>query len=140
MLELYCITIGALTVQETSTQDPSGPMVNFAPLGSNFTNVNPSLNDGMVTGHDVQVLNVLDMPMSHVPNALEQYAVADSGLLEGIPGSMFDWRESISSTALNLALIDMKPNFHQHNGKPSSHGLTHKIIIQWVLSHHSPTT
>ena len=28
------------------------------------------------------------------PNTLQQFAVADSGLLEGLPGSMFDWRES----------------------------------------------
>ena len=74
------------------SQDPSSS-VNFTPhVQQNFSNVNPSLNERGLPNAD-QVLNVLDMPMQ-VPNALEQFAVADSGLLEGIPGSMFDWRES----------------------------------------------
>lgn len=69
-------------------------MVNYTPLsgqaGSSYANVNPALN--MAGSSDVQVLNVLDVPQQ--PNTLQQFAVADSGLLEGLPGSMFDWRES----------------------------------------------
>jgi hypothetical protein len=37
----------------------------------------------------VQILNVLDVPQAS--NTLEQFAMADVGLLEGIPGGMFDW-------------------------------------------------
>lgn len=83
----------AATVAGGSPPGSASSMVNYTPLGSssasgNFANVNPALN---VAGpSDVQVLNVLDVP--HQPNTLEQFAVADSGLLEGIPGSMFDWR------------------------------------------------
>lgn len=38
---------------------------------------------------NVQVLNVLDGPQAS--GMLEQFAMADVGLLEGIPGGMFDW-------------------------------------------------
>jgi len=65
----------------------TAPIVNYTPLGPDYTNVNPTLNS---TGRsDVQVLNILDVPQA--PNTLEQVAVADSGMLEGLPGSMFDW-------------------------------------------------
>lgn len=55
-----------------------------------YANMNPALNS--VTGQtpgNVQVLNVLDVPQA--TNTLEQFAMADVGLLEGIPGGMFDW-------------------------------------------------
>lgn len=70
-------------------------MVTYTPLGqgvgmdTEYMNVNPSLNTGMMDAADVRVLNVLDVPQA--ANTLEQFAVADSGLLEGLPGSMFDW-------------------------------------------------
>lgn len=63
-------------------------MVNFTPL-SNLPNVNPSLNGALGPQQQVQVMNVLDEPAAHTN--LEQFAVTDNGLLEGIPGSMFDW-------------------------------------------------
>jgi hypothetical protein len=50
-------------------------------------NVNPVMNSS-VPGN-VQVMNVLDVPQAS--NTLEQFAMADIGLLEGIPGGMFDW-------------------------------------------------
>jgi hypothetical protein len=37
----------------------------------------------------VQVMNVLDVPQAS--GTLEQFAMADTGFLEGIPGGMFDW-------------------------------------------------
>ena len=55
-----------------------------------FPNVNPALNNvANQTPGNVQVLNVLDVPQAS--NTLEQFAMADVGLLEGIPGGMFDW-------------------------------------------------
>jgi hypothetical protein len=55
-----------------------------------FPNMNPALNNvTSQTPGNVQVLNVLDVPQAS--NTLEQFAMADVGLLEGIPGGMFDW-------------------------------------------------
>lgn len=57
---------------------------------SAFPNMNPALNNvTSQTPGNVQVLNVLDVPQAS--NTLEQFAMADVGLLEGIPGGMFDW-------------------------------------------------
>ncbi|KAG9318550.1 hypothetical protein JVU11DRAFT_642 [Chiua virens] len=57
-----------------------------------FPNMNPALNNVTSQGPgNVQVLNVLDIPQAS--NTLEQLAMADVGLLEGIPGGMFDWGE-----------------------------------------------
>lgn len=67
-------------------------MVNFAPLGGHIPNVNPSLNQPVPNVPDVHVLNVLDVP-PQAPHMLEQFAVADNGYLEGLPGQMFDWRQ-----------------------------------------------
>ncbi|KAF8844890.1 hypothetical protein BDN67DRAFT_942357 [Paxillus ammoniavirescens] len=75
-------------------------LVNITPLtsggaghgesASSFLNMNPSLNNvTSQTPGNVQVLNVLDVPQAS--NTLEQFARADVGLLEGIPGGMFDW-------------------------------------------------
>jgi len=55
-----------------------------------FPNMNPALNNvTSQTPGNVQVLNVLDVPQAS--STLEQFAMADVGLLEGIPGGMFDW-------------------------------------------------
>jgi len=41
-----------------------------------------------------QVMNVLDDHAAGTSQGhLEQYAVTDNGLLEGIPGHMFDWAQ-----------------------------------------------
>jgi hypothetical protein len=50
------------------------------------------MNNVMATAPgNVQVMNVLDVPQAS--NTLEQFAMADTGFLEGIPGGMFDWGE-----------------------------------------------
>jgi len=55
-----------------------------------FPNMNPALNNvATQTPGNVQVLNVLDVP--EASTTLEQFAMADVGFLEGIPGGMFDW-------------------------------------------------
>jgi hypothetical protein len=69
-------------------------MVNLTPLGGrargNFQNVNPAMNNVNATAPgNVQVMNVLDVPQAS--GTLEQFAMADTGFLEGIPGGMFDW-------------------------------------------------
>jgi hypothetical protein len=73
---------------------PTSPLVNFTPLArrsGNYANVNPAMNmQGQAHGI-VQVMNVLDGPQSG--NTLQEFALADNGLLEGIPGAMFDWGE-----------------------------------------------
>lgn len=57
--------------------------------GRAVPNVNPALNvNGALGPQHVQVVNVLDEG-AHAN--LEQFAVTDNGLLEGIPGSMFDF-------------------------------------------------
>ena len=73
----------------------SSSLVNLRPLTSGNedrargdANVNPTLNK-MVSPGNVQVLNVLDGPQAS--GMLQQFAMADMGLLEGIPGGMFDW-------------------------------------------------
>lgn len=53
--------------------------------------MNPALNARVGSPSHVQVMNVLDVPQA--PNTLEEFAMADFGLLEGIPGGMFDWGE-----------------------------------------------
>lgn len=73
---------------------PGSSMVNFTPLGDAReggmpANVNPAMEN--VASSSVQVMNVLDVPQGS--DTLEQFAMADNGLLEGIPGGMFDWGE-----------------------------------------------
>ncbi|EMD38452.1 hypothetical protein CERSUDRAFT_82708 [Gelatoporia subvermispora B] len=82
--------------QQPQHQQPQHPteqgsnMVNFTPLGGSYANMNPALDNAVSsTPGNVQVLNVLDVPQAS--NTLEQFARADIGFLEGIPGSMFDW-------------------------------------------------
>jgi hypothetical protein len=72
-------------------------LVNYTPLdrpetNSTFYNVNPAMNNHSTSANsNVQIMNVLDMPQS-IDN-LEQFAIADNGLLEGLPGGVgiFDW-------------------------------------------------
>ncbi|THG98686.1 hypothetical protein EW026_g3531 [Hermanssonia centrifuga] len=66
-----------------------GQMVNYTPL-SGYSNMNPALNYGIniPAGH-VQVVNALDVPPGQ--HNLEQLVTTDASLLEGMPGSMFDW-------------------------------------------------
>lgn len=70
----------------------STSLVNFTPLGggrgNTYPNVNPAMNTASVPGN-VQVMNVLDVPQAS--DTLQQFAMADTGFLEGIPGGMFDW-------------------------------------------------
>jgi len=77
---------------------PSSSIVSMVPLAgagtTSFPNLNPAMNDLMAgaPGNNVQVMNVLDMPMPEASNsALQQYALAEDGFLEGLPGGMFDW-------------------------------------------------
>jgi hypothetical protein len=84
------------TGANTSTAGPSSSsMVNITPLGGDraersFPNMNPAMNNVMAAAPgNVQVMNVLDEPQAS--NTLEQFAMADTGFLEGIPGGMFDW-------------------------------------------------
>lgn len=79
-----------------NSQRCGSSMVTITPLpstrgdGASFPNMNPVLNSvKRDTPSSVQVLNVLDVPQAS--NTLEQFAMADVGLLEGIPGGMFDW-------------------------------------------------
>ncbi|KAF4576685.1 hypothetical protein EYR36_004663 [Pleurotus pulmonarius] len=79
------------TAQPLPAVQPSS-MVNITPLwggkgDGNFPNVNPAMNSQSVPGN-VQVMNVLDVPQSS--NTLEQFAIADTGFLEGIPGRQWD--------------------------------------------------
>ena len=75
-------------------------MVNFSPLsgagvaqrGASSANMNPAMNSrGPAGSNQVQVMNVLDgRPMG---GTLAEFAMVDTGFLEGIPGGMFDWSE-----------------------------------------------
>jgi len=63
-------------------------------------NVNPSIAEARMQP-GVQVLNTLDQPTSSV--MFGQFAGAEHGLLDGIPGSMFDWDQwETFFTRLNL--------------------------------------
>ncbi|KAH9997328.1 fungal-specific transcription factor domain-containing protein [Russula vinacea] len=54
-------------------------------------NVNPVLNEGgRLECENVHVMNTLDSGTAST-RALEQLALADNNLLDGIPGGMFDW-------------------------------------------------
>jgi hypothetical protein len=76
---------------QATNLSPTSPLVNFTPLGARkYSNVNPAMNTESAPGH-VQVMNVLDVPQAS--NTLAEFAMADTGFLEGIPGGMFDWGE-----------------------------------------------
>jgi hypothetical protein len=90
------LTQGAGTPMVAS---PKNGVAGFGPLaaggfpGGAFPNVNPAMNTVPATqqGH-VQVMNVLDVPTNAAGNTLQQFAMADTGFLEGIPDiGMFDW-------------------------------------------------
>ncbi|KAK7467298.1 hypothetical protein VKT23_004355 [Stygiomarasmius scandens] len=71
-------------VNDQIVQPSGSTMVNFTPLGGN---VNPAMNVQSVPNN--QVINILDTPQAS--NTLAEFAMADTGFLEGIPTSMFDW-------------------------------------------------
>ena len=79
----------------SASMRPTSPMVQFTPFGGrrsgSYPNVNPTLNMQTQQPGDVQVMNVLDVPQGG--NTIQEFALADTGLLEGIPGGMFDWGE-----------------------------------------------
>ena len=72
----------------------TAPLVNLTPLnpagrGSNYNNVNPAMNYAQSAPGNVQLMNVLDAAQGETN--LADFAIADNGFLEGIPGGMFDW-------------------------------------------------
>lgn len=100
---------GRRAVAQNLSAPPS--MVHFTPLGGGGggadlaslragaglthanANVNPAMNVSAGMGENVQVMNLLDASGQNfaMPGSLEQWALADNSLLEGIPGGMFDW-------------------------------------------------
>ncbi len=92
--------------ESASAASTPAPMVNYTPLSSavrgELPNVNPALNMAGASRSDVRVLMSLDVPPA--PSTLEQFQVADSGLLEGLPGTMFDWRKSCHRPFLSFRL------------------------------------
>lgn len=74
-------------------------MVNFSPLSgagvaqsASLANMNPAMNSRVPAGsNQVQVMNVLDGQT--MGGTLADFAMVDTGFLEGIPGGMFDWSE-----------------------------------------------
>ncbi|KZT71287.1 hypothetical protein DAEQUDRAFT_123587 [Daedalea quercina L-15889] len=74
--------------QEQMPQDT--PTVQYPQSDGSYSNVNPVLNDPSLPGN-VQVMNVLDVPQAS--NTLEQFAIADTAFMEGIPNSMFEWNQ-----------------------------------------------
>lgn len=105
-------------------------MVNFSPLPGNYSNnMNPALNASMPSGGtgDVRIMNTLE---SQPTSSLENFAMADS-VLEGIPGSMFDWGGFPSACPCFFTdLIAI-----QGNGTTSSHVLV--PISPWFISSNS---
>ena len=76
--------------QPAEQMQQDAPMVQYPQSDGSFSNVNPVLNDPSLPGN-VQVMNVLDVPQAS--NTLEQFAMADTAFMEGIPNSMFEWSE-----------------------------------------------
>ena len=61
--------------------------------GGGVQNMNPTMTDGLTMGpHSAHVMNVLG-----APQMLNNAAMVDLGL-EGMPGGMFDWGESLHSS------------------------------------------
>lgn len=84
----------------TQSTTSSGPIVNFTPLtgaaiGSGVSNVNPAMN--VQAGTSDRIINTLDTPAT-VEN-LAEFAVTDTGFLEGMPNLMFDWGKYCSLVA-----------------------------------------
>lgn len=100
-LLVYCVLINNYTESRTSpsgqqqqgqgSQQSSASMVNFTPLNRSsdaYGNLNPAMN---AQGRgSVQVMNVLDG--GGQGTNLAEFEMSDTGFLEGLPGSMFDWR------------------------------------------------
>lgn len=77
----------------------AAPLVNLTPLhpgrrGPSYNNVNPAMNYTQSVPGNVQLMNVLDAAQGGTN--LADFAIADNGFLEGIPGGMFDWSAIIS--------------------------------------------
>ncbi|GJE90761.1 GAL4 and fungal-specific transcription factor domain-containing protein [Phanerochaete sordida] len=122
--------------QQQQQQQPHSPthhaqMVNYAPLvGANYPNVNPAMNNGFAGGAQgaggpaapaippghVQVINLLDQAPG--ANALEQLALADTGFLEGMPATIFDWGSWDSFFA--------RMNQAQHGAQPAAAHYQHE--------------
>ena len=113
---LYLLEAGGESTEaeyntNTAGNMPSTAIVNITPLSGDraegsMPNVNPAM-DAVIesaTGH-VQVMNVLDGPQA--PNVLEQLAMTDTGLLEGIPGGMFDWGELCLDICVEACLTSL---------------------------------
>ena len=86
----------------------STPLVNLTPLnptgrGSNYNNVNPAMNYAQSAPGNVQLMNILDAAQGETN--LADFAIADNGFLEGIPGGMFDWSMTISCTVLSMLIF-----------------------------------
>ena len=86
-----------------SGSNAAPPLVNLTPLnpgrGSNY-NVNPAMNYTQSAPGNVQLMNVLDAAQGETN--LADFAIADNGFLEGIPGGMFDWGMVFFSTVLSM--------------------------------------
>lgn len=114
-----------ITSSDEESEEPpaagSSSLVNIRPLTSGTlreANVNPALNHmASQTPGNVQVLNVLDGPQAS--GKLERFAMADVGLLEGIPGGMFDWGQWGSFfTRLNSTMPDGTAGGHRGGQQP----------------------
>ena len=86
----------------------AAPLVNLTPLtpagrGSNYNNVNPAMNYAQSAPGNVQLMNVLDAAQGETN--LADFAIADNGFLEGIPGGMFDWSMIICCTSVYCRLL-----------------------------------
>lgn len=103
----------------------AAPLVNLTPLtpagrGSNYNNVNvnPAMNYTQSAPGNVQLMNVLDAAQGETN--LADFAVADNGFLEGIPGGMFDWSMIISCvqhlSMLTFAIGQWDTFFSRFNG------------------------
>jgi hypothetical protein len=125
-LPLYAAESGqrANTGSSSAAAAPqSASMVNITPLaggkgGVNYPNVNPAMND--VAPGTVQVMNLLDVPQA---SDVEQLASADTGLLDGIPGSMFDYSECFFFWLLAFSIVRARAyDWYQVNGTRFSLG------------------
>ncbi|EPQ58008.1 hypothetical protein GLOTRDRAFT_136812 [Gloeophyllum trabeum ATCC 11539] len=114
------------------SQAAGSSLVNMVPLtgpGASFTNLNPAMNDLMATANNnVQVMNVLDMPMPEASNnQLQQYAVAEDGFLDGLPGGMFDWGQwdtFFARLAPQVGLPGFQQPLAQDQQASTSNGIT----------------
>ena len=91
-------------------------------------NVNPVLNEGgRLECENVHVMNTLDSGTAST-RALEQLALADNNLLDGIPGGMFDWGAWLEpSCMMNDSLSRMNL---QGGGTSSSPGSTPRETLK----------